>query len=118
MYSIFIILSTDIPRFAGESWMLLLNPESLALWELRVRFNLTERADTGRVNTSPSTVFFPGILLQLECNHTIWIPGKVSQWVKADLNLCSTSCFDVCSEKPQIFMKSWDLFTMYHSSQY
>ena len=69
------LLACALLRFAGHSWVGLVDPEGSALWELRVRFNLTRRADTGRVNTSPTAAFFTEFQLLRRCNQTIQIPG-------------------------------------------
>ena len=45
-------------------------------WELKVKGNLTRRADNGLINTSPITTMSPIVRLQHGCNHTIVIPGK------------------------------------------
>lgn len=63
-----------IDRFTGCCWI------SLAAggyrWELRVKGNLSQRADTGLINTSPVSAMSPVVRLQYGCNHTIQIPGK------------------------------------------
>ena len=45
-------------------------------WELKVKGNLTRRADNGLINTSPISTMPPIVRLQHGCNHTIVIPGK------------------------------------------
>ena len=45
-------------------------------WELRVKGNLSRRADNGLINTSPISTMAPIVRLQHGCNHTIVIPGK------------------------------------------
>ena len=45
-------------------------------WELKVKGNLTPRADNGLINTSPISTMPPIVRLQHGCNHTIVIPGK------------------------------------------
>jgi len=49
-----------------------------------VKGNLTQRTDTGRINTSPVSATSPIIRLQHGCNHTIEIPGVhcVSEHIK------------------------------------
>lgn len=60
-------------RYAGYAWI------GLQIggggWEVRVKGNVSQRADSGRVNTSPVTAVLPVIRLQQGCNHTIEIPG-------------------------------------------
>lgn len=50
--------------------------------------NLTQRTDTGRINTSPVSATSPIIQLQHGCNHTIEIPGVhcVSEHIKVWLH--------------------------------
>lgn len=45
-------------------------------WEVRVAVSLTQREDTGRINTSPVTALFGKVHLQPTCNHTVNIPGN------------------------------------------
>lgn len=47
-------------------------------WDVRVKGNLTRRADNGLINTSPISTMPPIVRLQHGCNHTIQIPGKAS----------------------------------------
>lgn len=49
---------------------------SKAGWELRVKGNLSRRADNGLINTSPISTMAPIVRLQHGCNHTIVIPGR------------------------------------------
>ena len=43
--------------------------------------NLTQREDTGRVNSSPVSAISPIVRLQHGCNHTIEIPGKFDRFL-------------------------------------
>lgn len=62
-------------RFAGNAWI-----STLAVgggrWEVRVKGNLTTRADTGLINSSPICAIFPVVRLRQGHDHTIQIPGK------------------------------------------
>ena len=60
-------------RFTGNAWISLVTGGGR--WEVRVKGNLTQRADTGLVNTSPISNMPPVIRLQHGCNHTIEVPG-------------------------------------------
>ena len=51
-------------------------------WEVRVKGNLTRRADNGLINTSPISTMPPIVRLQHGCNHTIQIPGKADSPAK------------------------------------
>ena len=61
-------------RYTGGAWATLASGGSS--WEVRVKGNLSIREDTGRVNSSPTTVTFPGTNLIHGCNHTLVIPGN------------------------------------------
>ena len=50
-------------------------------WEVRVRVDLTTRADTGRINTSPTSAISPIVRLQYGCSHTIVIPGSLHIYI-------------------------------------
>ena len=62
-------------RYAGIAWISLESGGND--WEVRVRVDLTTRADTGRINTSPTSAISPIVRLQYGCSHTIVIPGTV-----------------------------------------
>ena len=49
-------------------------------WEVRVKGNLTQREDTGRINSSPVSAISPIVRLQHGCNHTIEIPGMFARF--------------------------------------
>ena len=61
-------------------------------WEVRVKVDLTLRADTGRINTSPVTAVLPIIRLQHGCSHTIQIPGVCT---RANCILCCGIIYSV-----------------------
>lgn len=61
--------------FATCCWITLYNGRDPS-WEIRVKGNLTRRADNGLINTSPISTMPPVVRLQRYCNHTIEIPGK------------------------------------------
>jgi hypothetical protein len=57
-------------------WIYLVIAGGSASWELRVKGNLTQRSDTGLINTSPISSMPPVVRLQHGCNHTIQIPSE------------------------------------------
>lgn len=65
-----------IVRYSSWAWISLVVGGSEAGWELRIKGNLTQRADNGLINTSPISTMAPIVRLQHGCNHTIVIPGK------------------------------------------
>ena len=66
-------------RFASFGWRELNigdNMKEVFLsWEIRVKGNLTERPDIGRINSSPTAALVPNIKLLQGCNDTIRIKG-------------------------------------------
>ena len=61
-------------RFTGCCWISLVTGGRW--WEIRVKGNLTQRADNGLINTSPISTMSPVVRLQYGCNHTLHIPGN------------------------------------------
>ena len=62
--------------FTGQNWISTLVYGADSSWEVRVKGNLTQRADTGKINTSPISAMPPIVHLQHGCNYTIEVPGK------------------------------------------
>ena len=61
-------------RYTGSAWIEL--ARGSGSWEIRVKGNLSPRADNGRINSSPTTAVSPVVRLQHGATHTITIPGK------------------------------------------
>ena len=61
--------------FVGSAWIGGLNYGSSGSWMMRVRANFSVRADTGKINSSPTAGISPIVRLQYGCNSTIQIPG-------------------------------------------
>jgi len=70
-----------ISRYTSCCWISTLVVGADSSWEVRVKGNLTTRADTGSVNSSPISTMSPIVRLQQGCSHTIRIPGKFTRLV-------------------------------------
>ena len=62
-------------RYSSCCWITLANGQDPS-WEVRVKGNLTRRADNGLINTSPISTMAPVVRLQYGCNHMLQIPGN------------------------------------------
>ena len=62
--------------YTGCCWITLV--QGRGSWEIRVKGDLSPRADNGRINSSPVTAVPPVLTLRHGATHTITIPGKVS----------------------------------------
>ena len=57
-------------------WITLVQAGGSAGWEIRVKGDLTPRADNGKINSSPTTAVSPIFRLRHGGTHIINIPGK------------------------------------------
>ena len=64
--------------YSSCCWITLVQAGGSAGWEIRVKGDLTPRADNGRINSSPTTAVPPVLTLRHGVTHTITIPGEVS----------------------------------------
>ena len=64
-------------RYTGGFWITLV--QGGGNWEVRVKGDLSPRADNGRINSSPITAVSPIVILRHGVTHTITIPGKKSR---------------------------------------
>ena len=63
-------------RYAGKGWLNGAKHAQDAEWELRMIVDLTVRADTGRVNSSPRASMSTVIRVQQGCSHVLNLPGE------------------------------------------
>ena len=63
-----------LSSYTGGDWLSLVRGGGN--WEIRVKGNLSLRADNGRINSSPTTAVSPIVVLRRGATHTITIPGK------------------------------------------
>ena len=63
-----------LPRFTGNAWISLF--QGGGRWEIRVKGDLSPRADNGRINSSPTTAVSPIVRLRHGITHIITLPGK------------------------------------------
>ena len=91
------VMSFACPRYASGDWVLLV--EGGGGWEVRVKGNLTRRADNSRVNMSPVTSVTPMVRLRHGCSHRIVIPHEDAdqdivrcRWAEAAQSECSGVC--------------------------
>ena len=73
LYSIIHIIIVSMYRFTNSAWITLL--QGGGGWGLRVKGNLTPRADNGRINSSPIAAIPPLFRLRHGTTHTFTIPG-------------------------------------------
>ena len=71
-----IITTCIICRFRSCCWITLVQAGGSAGWEIRVKGDLTPRADNGKINSSPTTAVSPIFRLRHGGTHIINIPGK------------------------------------------
>ena len=86
-----------MPRYRGSNWITLV--VGGGNWEVRVKGNLTRRADNSRVNTSPVTTVTPIVRLRHGCSHRIVIPHEDAdqdivrcRWAEAAQSECRGAC--------------------------
>ena len=91
------MVSFACSRYASSNWIpLIVGGRS---WEVRVKGNLTRRADNSRVNTSPVTSVTPIVRLRHGCSHRIVIPNQDAdqdivrcRWAEAAQSECAGVC--------------------------
>ncbi|XP_062602414.1 integrin beta-like protein C [Saccostrea cucullata] len=83
--------------FTGNAWISLVYGGGN--WEMRTKVNLSVRADTGLINTSPTSAMPAIVRLQHGCDHNITIPvfDKDNdvikcRWAKSEYNECGGVC--------------------------
>ncbi|XP_053392818.1 uncharacterized protein LOC123564214 isoform X2 [Mercenaria mercenaria] len=89
--------------FEGAAWINSLNVGGGGDWKLKVKADLSNRTDTGTINTSPTADIPPIIRLQHGCNNTIKIEVHDSDndFVRCRWALeTNDECGDVCDGLP------------------
>ena len=70
------ITTCIICRFTDCCWITIVQAGGFANWAVRVKGNLSPRADNGKINSSPTTAVSPVFRLRHSGTHIINIPGK------------------------------------------
>jgi hypothetical protein len=95
--------------FSSSSWTTLVNGGNM--WELRVKLDVTNRSDTGLINTSPITQMPQYMKLRKDFRYQFEIPvyDVDGDFVRCRYALASNSeCGDICSIHSSISVDSYN----------
>lgn len=75
-------------RFSSGSWVVTLPSGTAQDWSISLNIDLNVRADTGKINNSPITLFAPDLKLIRGCYNTIEIPGECVNFEVKNIKMC------------------------------
>ena len=109
--------TTDINTVTIGSLGKLWHSEINGTWNISTTFSLSNRSDTGEINSSPRAVTTPLLHLQEGCGHTI--PLDVSD-PDNDTIQCrwavGEECKDICNQFPGAYLDSNSCTIKYHAN--
>ena len=97
-------LSNDIQfSYSGNYWASLIVGGSNAAWSVKYKLNTLNRTDTGKVNSSPTTLLAPMIVIRQGFAYGISIPtmdADSSDTVKCRWSITAAECGGICQSVP------------------